>query len=176
MQSRPLYRAINKYGIENFKIEEIIQCRQEQASEKEKYYIQYYNTYYNGYNATLGGDGTIYIERQPILIAYKQLQNCQAVAKKLKISVDTVRTVLKNNEIKIISSSDIAKRNSSKSVKMLDLNDNIICIFNSVTDAATYIQKEKQLLTNIKGITVHIRNVCNKKRKTAYSYKWQWNI
>jgi hypothetical protein len=52
------YRAIRKYGIDSIKSEILCECEtQEQAIEKEKYYIEYYNTYKTGYNMTTGGDG-----------------------------------------------------------------------------------------------------------------------
>lgn len=59
-KNRPLYRAINKYGEENFKFEVLEETNF--PEEREQYFIQYYNTYGNtGYNATLGGDGKKYI-------------------------------------------------------------------------------------------------------------------
>lgn len=59
----PLYRAIRKYGIENFKFEIIEECSEEKLNEREIYYIGYYKSYIyfensNGYNQTLGGEGT----------------------------------------------------------------------------------------------------------------------
>ena len=63
----PLYRAVNKYGIENFKITILKEypsnmdhddlCKQ--MDQDEIYYIEKYNGYTNGYNCTLGGDGGI---------------------------------------------------------------------------------------------------------------------
>lgn len=61
----PLYRAINKYGLENFDVAliEVLEASDDLKSkldEREKYYIQKYNSYgKNGYNQTLGGDGGI---------------------------------------------------------------------------------------------------------------------
>lgn len=57
----PLYRAIRKYGFENFKFEIIEECLEEELNDKEKYYIQLYRSCINfedsnGYNQTLGGD------------------------------------------------------------------------------------------------------------------------
>ena len=54
-QNRPLYNAMNKYGIEHFKIELIEECNN--PEEREIYWIQHFDSYKNGYNATLGGDG-----------------------------------------------------------------------------------------------------------------------
>ena len=55
--NRPLYRAMRKYGPENFFVELIETVPLENLSEREKYWINYYHSYENGYNATLGGDG-----------------------------------------------------------------------------------------------------------------------
>lgn len=54
----PLYRAIRKYGIENFIFEVLEECKIEELNEKEKYYIKLYNSYFEGYNLTLGGDAS----------------------------------------------------------------------------------------------------------------------
>ena len=61
----PLYRAIKKYGLENFDvtIREVLEASdvlKSKLDEKEVYYINKYNSYgKNGYNQTLGGDGGI---------------------------------------------------------------------------------------------------------------------
>ena len=52
-KNRPLYNAMNKYGIQHFKIELIEECNN--LEEREKYWISFYDSYKNGYNATLGG-------------------------------------------------------------------------------------------------------------------------
>jgi len=53
-----LYKAFNKYGIENFTFEEIEQVDNSILDEREKYWIEYYDSYFNGYNSTLGGRAT----------------------------------------------------------------------------------------------------------------------
>ena len=47
--------AIQKYGKENFEIEQVCECANENLDDLERYYIQYYNTYNDGYNLTTGG-------------------------------------------------------------------------------------------------------------------------
>lgn len=51
-------RAIRKYGIKNFELEVIEECKKEELDEKEKYWIKYYNSNNPnyGYNMTEGGD------------------------------------------------------------------------------------------------------------------------
>ena len=79
-QHRPLYRALNKYGINNFSIQEIEYT--ENCEDREKYWIAYYNTYHDGYNATLGGDGTLYFEYtdEEVINKYSELLNVQETA------------------------------------------------------------------------------------------------
>lgn len=57
---RPLYDAMNKYGVENFIVEELEYVKDENIlSEREVYWIKELETYGSkGYNATKGGDGT----------------------------------------------------------------------------------------------------------------------
>ena len=52
-EKRPLYDAMNKYGIEHFKVETIEECSLEEVNEREIYWIKELNSYHNGYNATL---------------------------------------------------------------------------------------------------------------------------
>ena len=61
----PLYRAIDKYGLDNFDVTiiEVLEASDDLKSkldEREKYYIRKYNSYGgSGYNQTLGGDGGV---------------------------------------------------------------------------------------------------------------------
>lgn len=53
---KALYRAIRKYGLDNFKFEVLEECPKEKMNDLEVYYISKYNSYSNGYNETPGGD------------------------------------------------------------------------------------------------------------------------
>lgn len=61
--NRPLYRAIRKYGIENFEFAVLEECSPDKLNEKEIYWINYYNSFNQdyGYNLTLGGNQAIKI-------------------------------------------------------------------------------------------------------------------
>lgn len=61
--NKVLYRAIYKYGLENFEITILSTFRphdqlRQNLNLAEKIYIQFFDTYKNGYNSTLGGDGS----------------------------------------------------------------------------------------------------------------------
>lgn len=53
------YRAIRKYGWNNFEWSVIYQSKEKNhtLNEMESYFINQYDSFYNGYNSTLGGDG-----------------------------------------------------------------------------------------------------------------------
>lgn len=80
-EKRPLYNAMNKYGIEHFKIEEIEQCNN--IEKREKYWIEYYDSYNNGYNATLGGDGKTLINYDSVVKNLKKEKQLKRYLKKL---------------------------------------------------------------------------------------------
>ena len=71
-RNRPLYRAMNKYGVEHFHIEEIEECDNSIVNEREQYWIEYYNSYHNGYNATLGGEGTVKYNHEEICKLFQE--------------------------------------------------------------------------------------------------------
>ena len=56
---KSLYKAFEKYGIENFTFEILEECSIQELGEKEKYYIAKYDTYKNGYNMTTGGEDNV---------------------------------------------------------------------------------------------------------------------
>lgn len=77
---RPLYRAMNKYGLENFTVETLEETTE--ASEREIYWIEFYGTYSNGYNATKGGDGKSYVDEELIVYHLKNTTlNCAEVSR-----------------------------------------------------------------------------------------------
>ena len=61
---RPLYRAINKYGIGKFKVSILEKCDIEELDDKERYWISKLNTFKDSqhYNCTDGGEGNVISE------------------------------------------------------------------------------------------------------------------
>lgn len=55
-EQAPLYKAIQKYGIENFDFCVLEECSREELDSKEIQYIEQYNSYFCGYNQTRGGN------------------------------------------------------------------------------------------------------------------------
>lgn len=138
MQNRPLYKAMNKYGIDKFKFCIVEEVDDDQLLERERYYIDKFRTYVgfedsNGYNATLGGDGkhTLIVDKQNIIRCYEMHGVISKVADEFHIDPNTVKKILKQENIVYICGQDkrdyqyylkyggIAKVNSDN--KILDI-------------------------------------------------------
>ena len=166
---RPLYSAFNKYGVENFIIEELecVECDLE-LSNREIYWIQELQTYgKNGYNATKGGDGAILYDYLKIIELYNIGYTCKKVAEKIGSNENTVRNVLKAHNIKIRSG-------STKKINQFDLDGNYIQHFWGSVEVAHWLV-DNGLAKSI-NCKRHITDCCNKKEPHAYGYKWEYAI
>lgn len=77
-----LHRAIRKYGLENWTVEELSRkiCSRVEACDKERRLIEEHDTFNTGYNMTKGGDGGD-------LISKKTKEEKQAIAVKAKATM-----------------------------------------------------------------------------------------
>lgn len=81
-----LYRAMRKYGIENFTFEIIEECSQELLDEREIFWISYYDSYVNGYNETEGGN----YAKHYIKITPQQLTEIDNLLKCSQLSIQEI--------------------------------------------------------------------------------------
>ena len=173
-EKRPLYRAIEKYGIEHFHIELIEETNN--PEEKEQYWIKYYNSFKKGYNATLGGDGKRYIDYNLVIQTYLELQNIKQTAKQLNICIDSVRHILIQNKISIKSSNDISKTMLGKSVTMFSKKENkYLKTFDTIREASKYLIINNYTKGKESTVATHISEVCKGKRKSAFGFLWKYN-
>lgn len=172
-EKRPLYDAMNKYGVEHFEFEVIEET--DNSEEREKYWINELRTYIgfkdcNGYNATLGGDGKTYLNLDEKEIIQYHIENAKycttRTAKYFKVDRKTIIKILKKNNIKFLSvkewHKDIGK---GTSVCQLDkITGELLNIFKSYADANEYIGKSRNSSV--------IRMASVGKIKMAYGFKW----
>ena len=167
---RPLYRAMRKYGVENFNIECIEETNN--PEEREKYYIQYFHSYVkdeqcNGYNATTGGDGRPYDFTADEISTIIQLYNQFISIDKIAEIVRHDRATVTNKLIDLGFTID-CHRILRMPVYQLDKQTNqIINCYSSIHEAA-------RIAFNDDTKNAHIRECCRGLRKTAYGYKWMF--
>lgn len=165
ISKRPLYSAINKYGIENFIIEEIEKVDDDsQLSNREIYWINELGTYgKNGYNATKGGDGTILYDYNEFIELANLGYSIPQICTKYNCDEGTVRRVLKAHNVKV-------RRDNQKIIGQYDKAGNFIQLFWGTTEALEWL--------NDHGFNVHsagqLTRVCRGESKTAHGYIWKY--
>jgi group I intron endonuclease len=175
-EKRPLYKAMQKYGVKNFVIELIETVETDEiACEREKFWIEYYRSYVgfpdcNGYNATLGGDGKSYIseqEKQEICQYYLSIGQVKKTAQYFSHSEDTISKILREHNIKVnyIQHNDIEMRD----LKTKEL----IKTFVNQCEAGRWLQEQGLTSSdNVRGISYIIGRAVKGERKSAYGYAW----
>ena len=161
-EKRPLYSAMVKYGIDAFSINSLGEYDESEISFYESYWITELNTFKCGYNATLGGDGSILYDYKAIYEEFLKLDSIKLTSEKFNCSVDTVRKVLNLNGY---------ITDQTVSVHQIE-NDTIINTFEKINDAARWILENEKSKADIRSISSKISAVCKNKRKTAFKYKW----
>ena len=171
-EKRPLYRAMNKYGIENFVIEELAECPNEELDSYEIMYIDKLGTYHNGYNATRGGDGTVLFDYSKIVEIYESGGTITECASKVQCSIDTVKKVLTINNIptRHIRSGCCSE---PKKVKQYSLDNVFIKEWDSITLAAHWLVDNGYAKTYNGGVKQKIGLCMKGKVKTAYKFIWK---
>lgn len=169
-QNRPLYRAMNKYGVENFSIEVLEEVDINKLSIKEIYWIGYYDTYNNGYNATLGGDGKILYDYDDFAVLYEQGYTIKQIGELYNCDTEHIGYILKQMGYDTKTN---AKQVWSKQVAAYDKNDNFIQAFVSMDSAARWVIEQGCTQASVDSVRCNIGRVASGKRKTAYNYKWK---
>ena len=178
-KERPLYRAINKYGSENFQIIQIEFC--DNLEEREKYWIQEFDTYKNGYNATLGGDGKTYFEfsDEEVIKKYQECLSVNETAKFFKCDKGTISVRLHNNGIIIPSGGNIYSEKRSwiaKKINQYSLDGKFIREFYCLQEAAKWLIENNYTQSKIQHIVANISRCARgiENRKKAYQFIWKF--
>lgn len=177
--------AIRKYGKENFEVELIKQVPESEWKYWETYYIKKFQTLYtqNGYNITKGGDDNPMNDpeiRKKHLNAVRNPERLKRVSEKLKgrvISEETRKKISENNRRNIERiTSGFRRYNKSRQIQVaiVDENDNILKIFESLADAAEFAGGSRRDSGNINRYADKYNK--NGKRAKFLGYMWTKQI
>ena len=126
-----LYKAIIKYGIDNFEFEVLEECTSAELSEKEKFYINKYDTW-SSYKP----------EDEGILVAYNSIHG------NTKKAVEELEKMLKENGVKKVVVSDLSRNDMSETIANAFRYDKLI-IASPTYDTGLFPSTEK-FLRNLK--------------------------
>lgn len=162
-------RALRKYGIENFSVQELEECDNSILDEREQYYIKLYdsNNSLKGYNSTVGGNSNNRkYEPELILNYWQQGFAMTEIAEKLCCCGQTISAVLKENNI---SESEIRSRSmeltgkkNQKIILQYDLTGKLINTFSCIKEAVKITGYDES----------NIRAACNHRISTYRGYIW----
>lgn len=161
-----LYKAFNKYGIENFDFEVIEEVDNSLLNDKEKYWIEYYDSYFNGYNSTLGGRLVeLYNwDIDDIIEKYMILKSARAVAKAIGCDHSSIDHILNQNKIYRFT---IAEQ---KSRPVILIKDNEKYEFDTTMKAADWLRETGQSKAKTSKITKNSILEAINKHKTYLGY------
>lgn len=168
----PLYRMLNKVGLENTKWEVIEEVPNKQLNDREQYWIAYYDTKNNGYNCTYGGQNGTKYNYQEVLEYWlnEANKNFTKTAEYFNTDKSYISKIIKSmgyegRTWKEINQSD---HNSIKrKVNKIDsTTGKVLKTYNSITDAAIDMGDKKYAKT--------ISPCCQGKHPTYLGYCWQY--
>ena len=167
---RPLYDAMNKYGIENFELTLVENAEAELLDEREKYWIEYYDTYKNGYNATLGGEGKTLYDYDQLIEDYLSGSLIKEVSQHFGCDVKVIQEALCSVNI---NSQQNARKHTKKQLRCSD-KKGFEKFFASRAEAAEWLMAEgKTKASDLDNVVAAIGRAANGKRKTAYGLEWE---
>lgn len=175
-QDLKIVNAMKNLGANNFYYEILENCADEDADEKEKYYISKFNSFKNGYNGNVGGVGAKNYTEEDIKECYELLMNGSTI-REIEIVTGINRSTLKRELEKIVPNyNTVVNMNMKKArvksagtpVNQYDMEGNFIRRYSSVREAL------ESLGVSVK--TGSIANCCKHRPNyhTAYGYKWEY--
>ncbi len=168
---RKLYHAFERDGIENFAWVILEVVPHEDLARREKELIAQYNTCENGYNATHGGEGCITINYSRVKEMFNQGYEVKDIAKELCCDKGTVSIALSKMGI---NPRNNCTKHRGRDISQYSLGGKYIQTFNTLSDAARYLQETEGLDCTIKSATTKIGDVARGVRKSAYGYYWEY--
>lgn len=166
-KQKTLYKAIRKYGLENFTFE-VLQDNietYEQLDKAEIYWIDFYQSFLKGYNETFGGQSHhLKLPNKEIIEDYKKTKSARKTAKNFNIDHSTVDDILNHNNIPRFSFREATGKQIQISKNSFEKT------FPSVKDCAEWFAKQPFVKTNkVESVRTSLKDV-RKENRTYYGY------
>ena len=162
----PIHRALRKYGVENFTFSILEECDVSELNNKEIEWVSKLDTYKNGYNCTRGGEGSLKIDYDQILMLWNEGKGAKEISEITNINSSYLTFILHALDIPKKEIRNRSKTYMRKPVEQYDFSGNFI---------ATYSCAEKA--GNVLGINSrNIQHVCRRQPQyeSAGGYIWKY--
>ena len=149
-----LYRAMNKHGIDKFKIELLEDnIPNELLGVREQEYIKKFDSYYNGYNSTFGGEGESSVDIEELKSLLFAGNDFSEIAKITGHTAKTVSTRLRQEGLNSPYKNTSGNLNKGKKIKFNGYEFNSLTLLAKFLKNNVEIFKDKEIPTIIKGIS-----------------------
>ena len=163
------YRAMRKYGINNFDFSVIEECNISELDEKEKYWIKQYNSVIDGYNISWGGQDSFGLKKE-----------YHSQAKLSRKQIEEIYQLLIENEI---SYTEISKRMNISKAELSNINlgknwyeEKLSYPLRITSYARKGQQNGTSKLTEIQVMTIREFYVNNSIKETILKFTKDFNI
>lgn len=163
--TRPLYRALNKYDTDNFKIKILEECPVEKLNDRESYWVEKLDTFNEGYNSTSGGDYFDHSQETKDKISVG-MSNVEKSDEWVNNVTKALRNKIEKGELWGCLTGNYYNHDKLKrSVKATNLKTKEEFVFSSMREGAKELTGSEWNASNIStGI---------KKGFNVYGYKWE---
>lgn len=163
---KPLYRAIRKYGLDNFLFEVLEECTPEELDDKEIYYIKKFEATDKdkGYNIALGGYQGSHYDYFQIYQLWQSGKQCKEIQDIMGCSDGVVTKALRTYNIKEADTKSIIQ--NKKAYVALSVNKEPLKIFDSMASVYKFFLKQE-------GKTGNFYDRAILKRYRVYGYYWE---
>lgn len=183
----PLYKAMRKYGSDNFIIEIIEEVNNKLLNDKEIYWIGFYHSYAplgQGYNATRGGEGNSIVNTDLVISMWESGESIATISGILGHDRSTIRKIVQT--LPSYNEFEARRRGNNNSWKKTphDNNDNIDHKFIKSGTPVNQYDLDGNLLNtyyNTREATrqtgVSYKTICavvNHQQKTAGGFQWKY--
>lgn len=168
----PLYRMLNKVGLENVSWEIVEEVPNEQLNDREQYWIAFYDSKNNGYNCTFGGkNGTKYNYEEVLNYWLNEGErNFTKTAQYFNTDKGYISDIIKSMGYERRSWEEVNNTNHEsikRAVNQIDpKTGKVLHTYKSISDAAKAMGSAKYAST--------ISPCCRGKHPTYLGYSWQY--
>lgn len=163
---RPLYKEMNEYGVDNFKIRILEECDVDKLNEREVWWIESLDSCNNGYNRTIGGS--------------RQSECTEETKNKISEALkDLPRNPTWNNNVSeslkkkfergekwgFFATGNPNREHHKRKLKATNIETNEVFEFDSMREASIKIKGNNKYTGNISRAV--------KNNGSAYGYKWE---
>lgn len=162
---RPLYRAMNKYGIDNFKIRILEECDVNKLNEREIWWIQSLDSYHNGYNATTGGEYFEHTEETKNKISETMSNVTRSDEWKDSISIGLKKKLERGERWGMFLQKNVGGTHAKRKIRGISIETGESVEFDGTRDAAVQVAGNERYAGNISRAL--------KAGWIAYGYRWE---